>query len=272
MGFHTVKRTLLKPSTAVIKSAQDVLSVLAAFIHLPLEASLRDISVRVGLPKPKTYRALSTLVESGFVEQDPASRKYRLHYKILDLADALLSNQEVRTVARPVLEALANGVGEGITLAVPAGNEVVFVDRIHGGSHIRFFCDVGKRLPLHVGAAAKAILSFFPPADFQTYLDSFPAAELTPYTITTPDRLRREIADIRKKGYSFSNQEVDEGISAVGAAILDRWGAPVAGIAIASLSIKMNPARVKVLGEKLGQAVQEISMAMGYRREFHAAR
>lgn len=262
----------MKPSPIVIKSAQDVLSVLSAFTRLPFEASLRDISARVGLPKPKTYRALSTLAVSGFVEQDPASRKYRLHYGILDLADALLSNQDVRTFARPVLEALANEMGEGITLAVPTGNEIVFIDRIHGGSQIRFFCDVGKRLPLHVGAAAKAVLSCLPPPDIHAYLDSFPAAELTPYTITTPDRLRREMAGIRKKGYSFSNQEVDEGISAVGAAILDRDGNPVAGVAIASLSRKMDPARVKVLGEKLGRAVQEISMAMGYRRELHAAR
>ena len=252
--------------TAVLKSAQTVLTVLKAFDRLPYEASLSEVIQVVDVPKMKVHRALHTLVSAGFLHQNSKSKKFRLHHSVLALARKFQNEQSIRMLSHDILQELALAIGEDITVAVvdDSHKEVIFVDRIYGEARISFYCDVGRRLPLHVGAAAKAILAHLPDNEFETYLKDLSPVELTPYTIKSASQIRMERNAIRQKGYSFSNQEVDEGVSALGACILDRTGYPSAGVAIASLHVKMTDQRVKELGERLRKAVSEISSYCGY--------
>jgi len=259
----------LGSSSGVNKSAYDVLSVLKTFASLPDEASLSDITTSVGLSKVKVCRALKTLVLAGFAEQNEETRKYRLHYALLDLSSKLLSSRNMNVAGRKILEELSDAVKEDITVAVPDkdAGQIVFVDRIRGASRISFFCDVGKRLPLHVGAAAKAILAYLPEAEFEDYLAHFQPVKISPFTIVSPEELRKQRRSIRKSGFSISNQEVDEGVSAVGACILDIQGMPSAGIAVTSLTVKMDQQKIDALGRKLTKAVRDISFRLGCSKE-----
>lgn len=252
--------------TTIIKSALTVLTVLQAFSRLPDEAGLAEVAAEVGMPKMKTFRSLNTLVLSGFLSQNPVNRKYRLHYSVLELARKLLDQQGIRAVAHDALQQLASELGEDITVAVLDQNheQIVFVDRLRGGARISFFCDVGKRLPLHVGAAGKSILAYLPAEEFEAYLDGFTPARISPYTITEAAELRRQRDLIRKVGYAVSDQEVDEGVAAVGACILDAGGYPAAGIAVASLAVKMNNEKIARLGNILRKTAAEISAQLGY--------
>ena len=256
-------------SGGVNKSAYDVLSVLKVFTSLPDEASLSEITTTVGLSKVKVYRALKTLVLAGFAEQNEKTRKYRLHYALLDLSSKLLNSRNMNVAGRKILEELSDDVKEDITVAVPDrdAGQIVFIDRIRGDSRISFFCDVGKRLPLHVGAAAKAIFAFLPEPEFEDYLAHFQPVKISPFTIVSPNELRKQRRCIRKSGYSVSNQEVDEGVSAVGACILDIQGMPSAGIAVTSLTVKMDQQKIDALGRKLTKAVRDISFRLGCSKE-----
>ena len=102
-------------SSGVNKSAYDVLSVLKAFASLPDEASLSEITTSVGLSKVKVCRALKTLVHAGFAEQNEETRKYRLHYALLDLSSKLLSSRNMNVAGRKILEELSDAVKEDIT-------------------------------------------------------------------------------------------------------------------------------------------------------------
>lgn len=252
--------------TTIIKSALTVLTVLHAFSRLPEEASLAEVATEVDLPKMKAFRALNTLVLAGFLSQNPANRKYRLHFPVLELARKLLDQQSIRAVSHDALQNLAIELGEDITVAVldQHRKQIVFVDRLRGGARISFFCDVGKRLPLHVGAAGKSILAHLPEEEFEAYLEGFVPAQISPFTITEPAELRRQRDLIRQAGYAVSDQEVDEGVTAVGACILDGSGHPVAGIAVASLAAKMNAEKIAKLGNILRKTSAEISAQLGY--------
>lgn len=236
------------------------------FDRLPYEASLSEVVQVVSLPKMKVHRALHTLVSAGFLYQNSKSKKFRLHHSVLVLARKFQNEQNVRLVSHDILQGLALEIGANITVAVLDDNkkEVIFVDRLDGESRISFYCDVGRRLQLHVGAAAKAILAYLPEKEFETYLKIFSPVKLTPYTIKSVKTIRMERKAIRQNGYSFSNQEVDEGVSAVGACIFDRAGYPSAGVAIASLHVKMTDRRIEELGKRLNEAVSEISSYCGY--------
>ncbi|MBU4563638.1 MAG: IclR family transcriptional regulator [Proteobacteria bacterium] len=250
----------------VLKSAQTVLTVLGAFADLPYEASLAEITQAVGIPKMKAHRALHTLVASGFLFQNPKTKKFRLHYSVLALSRKFQSGQTVHTIAHDVLQGLALEVGEDITVAVMDQNqkEVVFVDRLSGGSRISFFCDVGRRLPLHVGAAAKAILAHLPEDQFERYLAEFTPVEVSPRTIVSTEKIRKDRRSILEKGYSYSNQEVDTGVSAVGACALDANGYPAASMAIGTLHVNMTSRKIVEWGNLLKKTALEISANLGH--------
>ncbi|MCF8078350.1 MAG: IclR family transcriptional regulator [Desulfobacterales bacterium] len=257
-----------KPTT-INKSALDVLSVLKSFNSLLDEASLGEVSTHVGLPKMKVFRALNTLTAAGFVAQNPANRKYRLHYALLELSEKILSRQNIRDVSHDMLQALALEIREDITVAVLDQDmrEIVFVDRLRGGSRISFFCDVGRHLPLHVGAAAKSILAYLPESEFEAYLEEFTPVKASPFTVIDRKELRRQRTLIQKRGYAVSDQEVDEGVSAVGACILNASGYPAAALAIASLSIKMTKDKIEALGNRLKKTASIISADMGFKKD-----
>jgi DNA-binding IclR family transcriptional regulator len=256
----------------IIRSAAIVLRVLRAFGNLPHESTLAEVVREVGLPKMKAFRALNTLVDAGFLDRNPNSRKYRLHSNVLALANKLLNSQNVRTMSHDRLQHLAIEIGEDITVAVPAENlkEIIFIDRLYGGSRFTFYCDVGKKLPLHIGAAAKAVLSYLPQEQFETYLSSFSPVKMSRFTIVSHQELRKERDRIRTIGYSVSNQEVDEGVSAVGTCILDSNGFPAAGVAVTSLSVKMTQSKIVKLGTKLSKAAREISSYFGFKESANA--
>jgi len=261
------------PTVGVLKSAQTVLTVLQAFAHLPYESSLAEVARVTGLPKMKAHRALHTLTSAGFLFQNPKSRKFRLHHSVLTLAKKFQDGHNVRSVSHDILQDLALEIGEDITLAVMDENQkgVIFVDRLYGGSRINFFCDVGKRLPLHVGAAAKAILAYLPKKQFEKYLKTFAPVQISPYTIVSVEKVRMERRKTLEKGYSFSSQEVDEGVSAVGACLLNANGYPAASVAIAILEVKMTAHRIKELGKRLRETASEISSHLGHGVETNAA-
>ncbi|MCB2227831.1 MAG: IclR family transcriptional regulator [Desulfarculaceae bacterium] len=250
----------------VLKSAQTVLTVLRAFADLPYEASLAEVAQHTGLPKMKAHRALQTLAASGFIFQSPKTKKYRLHYSVLGLSRKFQSGQTVHTIAHDILQDLAVQVGEDVTVAVMDDNqrEVVFVDRLSGGARISFFCDVGRRLPLHVGAAAKALLAHLPEEHFERYLEGFTPVEVSPYTITSVEKIRQDRERVLAKGYSYSNQEVDAGVSAVGACVLDANDYPAAAMAIGTLHVNMTARRISELGKLLKKTADEISANLGH--------
>jgi DNA-binding IclR family transcriptional regulator len=119
-----------------------------------------------------------------------------------------------------------------------------------------------EKINLGVGYPEKTLdIRFY----FENYLRSFAPEKMSPFTIVSPQELRKERKRIRTKGYSISNQEVDEGVSAVGACILDAHGFPAAGIAVASLSVKMTPSKAAELGDRLSRVALEISSCIGFK-------
>ncbi len=247
------------------KSAFGVLVIFKAFSVLPDEVSLADLTKAVKMPKVKVFRSLKTLQHAGFIEQNETNKCYRLAPEILSLSSKYLSGQNLISSSRIVLERLSDELNVDITLAVPDLNagEIIFVDKIESSSRIYFYCGTGKRLPLHVGAAAKAILAYLPDPYFEKYLQATSLIKITDFTVNSVDMLREIRTEIIAKGYSVSDQEVDEGVSAVGACVFGLSGAPVAGLAVANLTSKMDAVMTKKIGLKLSDAAQKISVRLG---------
>lgn len=224
-------------STNVVGSALGVLKALRLIAEHPMNLSTRDLALRLEVSYPTAFRITRTLLVEDLIEYDNASRTYRPSLEFVGLAYSALEEVEIREMARPYLQELVRHFNESVTLAIPDTQSIVFVDRIDGTNHVRFFCDIGRRLPLQAGAAAKAVLAHLPEPAFEEYLRTS-LESLTEATKVRPAQLRAEKSRIRSAGYAVSRDEVDMGVSAVGVPILNGSDEVVASVAIANLSVR----------------------------------
>jgi DNA-binding IclR family transcriptional regulator len=122
---------------------------------------------------------------------------------------------------------LCEEVGETVDLSVLSGGSTIFVAQVPGRQRLVAVSAVGARFPLHCTANGKAILSCFSKQDAVALIDKS-LAEHPAYTIADRGRLLREIETTRRTRLAYDMGAHTDGISAVGVAMLDVFGRPIA--------------------------------------------
>lgn len=193
--------------------------VLRALESAPEGRTLSALAAEVGLPKSTVHRLVAALAAEELVATGSGG-EIRLGGGLARLGAA--SRQGLRHELRPVLAALREEVDETVDLAVLDGSSVRFVDQLPAEHRLRAVSAVGVAFPLHNTANGKALLAALPEDT---------AATLLPPGLEGRARLAKELEEVRRTGVAFDRDEHTEGISAVGAAVVDATG-PVAAISI----------------------------------------
>ncbi|WP_018155046.1 IclR family transcriptional regulator [Demetria terragena] len=169
-----------------------------------------------GLPLGTVHRILATLTERDYVRQDP-ERKYAVGAAALGLSDA--GEQSLAALGRPYLARLTALTGESSNLAILQGHEMVYIAQSPSPHSLRIFAEVGRRVPLHNTAVGKAVLAQLGRDHALRLLPQGSLNPATPYTITTPEHLVRELDHIHSVGYSVDEQERELGVRCIAAAV-----------------------------------------------------
>jgi DNA-binding IclR family transcriptional regulator len=206
----------------VIARAAEVLRVLQRH---PDGMSLGQIAKAVGLARSTVQRIIGALAKEDFVAPASPTSGVRIGAGLVQLAASVGSN--VAELLRPHLLALGEAVGETVDLAVLSGGSAVFIDQIQGRKRLVALSAVGERFPLHCTANGKAILACFAEPDAAELIDRS-VAEHPEFPLRDRARLRREVAAVRKSHLAFDREEHGKGISAIGTALLDGFGRPIA--------------------------------------------
>jgi DNA-binding IclR family transcriptional regulator len=196
-------------SIQVLDRAIRILDVLGESGVTPLTT----LSIKVGLPLSTASRIVSSLMEHGFVDQDPATRAYRLGTRLLFLGSRINSPPRLLEVARPVMERLAARTGEDASLSTLQGTYAVILDRVEGPNPLKIVEAMRQPVPLHCGAFRKLLLAHQPPAWVDEYISSIKLQRYTPRTLTRKSAILQELATTRARGYALSYGEylIDSG-------------------------------------------------------------
>ncbi len=208
------------------------LQVLDCFLTgVERELGIKDLAVRLNLPQTNVARLVATLVEGGYLVQQPATRQYRLGLRAYLLGLRANPAEELRRIAHPVLERLARETGETVSLSVidPASLEGVCIASIDSPAQIKLTTRVGSVRPLYWGATRKVLLAFTERHDQDVILRRA-QSELSDTELA---QLTAELALIRAQGFAESAEELDEGAYAISAPILAPSGQLLAGVAVA---------------------------------------
>lgn len=234
--------------------------------HDEKELGLNEISRMADMNKSTVYKILTTLEKRNIVAQNPESKKYYLGYGLLELANKVLKETNLYDVSHPVLKNLARVTGKAITIGVKYDDHLVFIDRVDGKESVRFYCEVGKRMPFYEGAAAKALFAHLSTEELQALANQFDDPEDSERSKKIK-RFFSQIDSIRELGYSTSDEEVDQGVLAFGAPIFDFKGNVIAGVALASIKESITVEHRELLIRELIKHSNEISFSMGYQKQ-----
>jgi DNA-binding IclR family transcriptional regulator len=186
-----------------------------------------------GRDKATVHRHLVELAENGFLEQDRDSRAYRLGPAILRLTAVREATAPVRTVVTPLIEAMAQEVGELVHFSLLHGEQlspVCHLDPGRHGTHVHF--DEAEILPLHATASGIAVLAFGDPALREHVF----ASQLTTYaanTPTDPDALRAFVTEARETGIAQAFRSFDNEVSSRAVPIFGADGTVTGALAVA---------------------------------------
>lgn len=223
------------------------------------------ISQLLELPKSSVHDILSTLHNEGLVEKDCERNHYSLGLKLFELGNMARANLELRRIATPFLRALNEDLDETVHLTILDGWEVLYIECFESTKQLRTYSVIGVRAPLHCTAVGKAILSFFTEKQVSEMIKAMGLPRFTENTITDRQRLDRELAEIRKRGFAVDNAEHEEGVRCVGAPIHNHEAQVVASISVSGPSQRMTSERDKEVGRLLVAKTHEISWRLGYK-------
>ncbi len=143
----------------------------------------------------------------------------------------MVDHSALRGVAAPVLERLHADTTLVVHLGVLFGADVVYLDKVSGGSGVAMPTRVAGRTPAHASAVGKAMLAALPAEEVDAILGD-PLRKCTPATIADLPTLHQELARIRSRhGLAYDDQELAVGLSSVAAPIRMADGA-LAGLSL----------------------------------------
>jgi DNA-binding IclR family transcriptional regulator len=218
------------------------------------EMALSELTEVSGLPMPTIYRLMRTLVNRGYVRQEP-SKRYALGPRLIRLGDG--ASRLLGTWARPVLAELVDEVGETANMAVLEGDEVVYVAQVPSRRSMRMFTEVGRRVQPHCTGVGKALLAQLPTEVARAIVDRTGMEAHTPRTFTDPEALLAELVKIRKQGYALDDEEQELGVRCVAVPLT---GAPTpAALSVSGPSGRMTPEIVQQVVPLMRKAADRFS-------------
>lgn len=253
-----------EPPTSV-KSAERAVLIIEHVAARGL-TTFTEIVVALGLPRSSTHGLVHTLLSTSWLDRT-ADGGLTLGLRAWEVGQAYGGHRELVDVARPFMGRLSEELGETVQMALLDGAENVYIAISHSRHPIRLVSSVGVRLPAHATGIGKALLSLIPDHEIRRHIGSAPLAQMTPHTVTDPERVIALVDEARTSGFTRDDEEYVLGCVCVAVPLgldVSRGGTPVA------LSITVPTGRVVQPwpGQylvRLRQVAQEIRTEAGLR-------
>ncbi|MGH3359080.1 MAG: IclR family transcriptional regulator [Nocardioidaceae bacterium] len=248
------ERTDAAGPNAVLTKARVILE---AFDGSTPILGVSELARRCGLPKTTVHRLARGLADCELLERD--GDRYRLGPWLFELGQKVPAHRRLRVAAAPFLEGLSRATKETVVLGVPGHGEIFFSEKYVGSrGRGQVVTQIAGRVPMTCGASGKVVLAFGPAARVDAMIDAgLPRS--TPFTITDPEVLRRELETVREQEYAAERQELVVGYGAVAAPV---WSEDevIATLTVVAPVSRLDTARfsvaVRLAAESLSVAIR----------------
>jgi len=249
-----------------VEAVLSALSLLDCFVSKPV-LSVKQLIEMTGLTRNRVMRLCGTLEKGGYLIQDLEARNFSLGFQIMVLGKAFDKNNNLISMARPILKELAQKTGESASLYVLEGNHRLVLAREEGTQVIRYLVAEGQRLPIHAGASGKILLAFSPEDVTSRLINGRKLTRFTPHTLTDPKLLKAELAQVRAAGYAFSHSERATDAASFSAPVFNHENGLVGAISIGGPVTRFTPVNRSSYLAQVLKAAEKLSTRLGWKKE-----
>jgi DNA-binding IclR family transcriptional regulator len=235
------------------------------------EATAVRLAELTGEPRSSIYRLLTSLRAIELVEPGDRRGTYRLGLKVVHLGAAVVGRFDERRAALPSMERIHAETGETVFLCVRRAYEAVCIERIDGKRVQSLALRLGGSLPLHAGAAPRILLAYERREFWEEYVRCGLLEARTSRTPVTREQVFARLEDVRRLGYSISDEDVTLGIAALGAPIFDYRGRVCAALSISGVRPAILQENERAMLRLVVDGAHEISRTLGHQRQREAA-
>ena len=241
-----------------VQSIERAFTLLEALAGAGGVLTLSGLATETGLPLPTIHRLVRTLVDLGYVRQEP-TREYALGPRLLLFAET--SSAMLSGVARPHLTHLVDQLGETANLAMLDGDWILYVAQVPSRHSMRMFTEVGRRVLPHCTAVGKALLAGMDPVAVQALLGRTGMPRHTEHTIVDPPAFMAALDWSVAHGFALDDGEQELGVRCVAVSVprsRPRLALSVSGPA-PRMSADLIDRAVPLLTDVAGQLASELA-------------
>lgn len=243
-----------------VKSTARTLEVLEELAAAPAALTLGEIARALSIPKSSLHGILRTMEHYGWVESDGTAHRFRIGLRALQAGAAYADTDDVVALTADTLDWLVDVLDETVHLGRLDGTDIIYIAKRETRQPLRMYSSVGRRLPAYGTALGKSLLAWQPEERLGDHVP--PVLEpLTENTITSHERLRKELERTRERGYAIDDQESNEGVCCAGVA-LPTGNPPQDAISCSVPAMRFGGPRTEEIVERLLEAVERVSAAL----------
>ena len=217
------------------------LIVIQAFTQQSPQMTISQLSIKTGLSRAAVRRCLYTLTKLGFAGAEDGSR-YSLRPRMLTLSHTYTTSNTLSTAAQPILERMSATLRESFSVATLDGEDIVYIARTQVNRVMAVDLHIGSRLPAYCTSMGRILLAWLPTEQLEQYLAKVNLIPHTTRTITSIEKLRLALRNIRRNGYAICDQEYEVGLRSLAVPVYSSTGRVVA-----TLNLSGNAPRLSVL-------------------------
>ena len=247
-----------------VQSVDRTLDILEKLSAVPQGMALSDLAAATGLHVSTTHRLVNVLAERGYTRKDASSGRYQLTLRMFEMGSQASVVWSQMPSIRLLLDQLAAATQQTVHMVERDGSRIIYLHKAEPYQQLVSMASyVGQRSPMYCTGVGKSILALLPEEEVRRIWESEQICQFTPFTISNPEDLYRELELTRSRGYAVDEQEHEMGVRCIAKAIRNWRGEPVGAVSISAPASRLDEAAMKDLFPKLLEVTEEISRMLG---------
>jgi len=248
-----------------MNSVEKSIKILNYLSNTERSVGITELSSKLSFPKSTVHRTLSSLLKYSLVNQEKETSKYKLGPQILKYSNSFYNSFDFQHIAKPILKKISTSTGFTTFLTAWYNERSVCIDSVtpSQNANTNLFVTIGKEMPFHCAASAKVLLACQSPDDIKRIINEKSLQKYTPRTIVDPKKLEEHLLEVKHRGFSICNEELEEGIKAISVPVRNINKSAVASITITGLSKRISDGDIKKFIKILIESTRELSKMLG---------
>jgi DNA-binding IclR family transcriptional regulator len=239
--------------------------LLRALAEADDDVSVAALATGLGLPRPTVHRLVNLLCQQGIAEPRPDGR-YGIGPELARVAALVTKRRSLTELALPMLRAAVAQCGETCVLGVylPAHAAMTFAAEVPSMHPLGYRIPIDTMIPVVWGASGLAILAHRPDAELDSVLARAEPSPTLGLPVPTRDELEARLAEVRKRGFAYSQGEKIPDSRGIAAPVRGASGLSVACLVLTIPRVRYRAAKLAQLGRLVIDQADRVSSLLGY--------